>query len=166
MQMRQVAGRRVLMTAVSAAVLFFGALAQAQAGVTVKRIDEAALDRLMQARDNRLLVSFMAAWCGPCMDELPVLNRLYKKHNPAGMRLIGISIDPGGPAAMQPIVDGLKIDFPVYWYGEKAVAKFQMTAIPLLIFIRQGKIAERIYGRRSEAFLEEKIRSLFYGPNK
>ncbi len=153
------AARRVLLTAVLATVLLVSMAFRAGAGVTVKRIDEAALEQLLQTKDNRLLVSFMAAWCGPCMDELPILNRLYKKHAPRGLRLIGISIDLEGPAAMQPIVTDLKIDFPVYWYGEKAVARFKLNAIPMLFFISRGKVVERIYGCRSEKFLEKKIRS-------
>lgn len=78
--------------------------------------------------------------------------------------MIGISIDLGGPAAMQPILNGMKINFPLYWYGEKAVAKFQLTAIPVLFFIRQGRVVTRIYGRRSENFLEKKIQLFFYDP--
>jgi thiol-disulfide isomerase/thioredoxin len=107
-----------------------------------------------------LLVSFMAAWCGPCVDELPALNNLYKKYRKRGIKLIGISIDLGGPSAMQPIVSKLKIKFPVYWYGETAVNKFNLNAIPMLIFIREGKIVERLPGKRTERFLDSKIRKL------
>jgi thiol-disulfide isomerase/thioredoxin len=133
---------------------------QAKSAVTVKRIAEADLDNLMNGQENRLLISFMAAWCAPCVDELPTLNNLYKKYNHQGLKIIGISIDLGGPAQMQPIVSKMKINFPVYWYGEKAVTKFSLNAIPMLLFISQGKIIERLPGRRSEKFLDRKIRDL------
>ena len=74
-------------------VIFTGIVAQAGAGVTIERIEESVLDELIQAKDNRLVVTFMAAWCGPCIDELPILNKLYLKHNENGLKLIGISID-------------------------------------------------------------------------
>lgn len=51
-----------------------------------------------------------------------------------------------------------KIDFPVYWYGERAVIKFNLKAIPLLVFIKQGEVIERLPGSRPEWFLDEKIR--------
>ena len=153
----------IILTVAFGIAFLLSAASHAGAGVTVKRIDEATLDSLMQAKDNRMMVSFMAAWCGPCVDELPVLNKLYQQYVSRGLRLIGISIDLEGPEAMQPIVNGLEIDFPVYWYGEKAVAKFQLTAIPVLVFIRQGQVVERIYGRRSREFLEKKIRLFFDG---
>ena len=50
-------------------------------GPTVQKISEAALDELIQTSNNKMVITFMAAWCGPCIDELPALNRLYKKFN-------------------------------------------------------------------------------------
>jgi len=127
----------------------------------VKPIEEAALDELIKNKDNRLVVSFMAAWCGPCIDELPALNNLYRKYKEQGLNLIGISIDLEGAAAMQPAINQLKIEFPVYWYGDKAIKKFSLTAIPLLLIIKQGEIVERLPGHRPEEHLERKIQEIF-----
>ncbi len=142
-------------------VVFFSTLAsQAETGVTVKPIEEAALDELIKNKDNTLIVSFMAAWCGPCIDELPALNNLYRKYKDRGLNLIGISIDLEGAAAMQPVINKLKIEFPVYWYGDKAIQKFKLMAIPLLLIIKQGEIVERLPGQRPEEFLDKKIREI------
>ena len=150
-----------LTLAVICSVIILGAgVCRAGSTATVERIAEAALDNLMNGKDNRLLVSFMAAWCAPCIEELPALNNLYKKYNHRGIKIIGISIDVGGPAQMQPVVSKLKLDFPVYWYGEKAVTKFSLNAIPMLMIINRGKVVERLPGRRSEKFLDRKIREL------
>jgi len=139
-------------------VLLAVSSAQAGSGSKIKPIDEASLSKLIRADDNYLVLSFMAAWCGPCIDELPALNRLYKKYKDRGLQIIGISIDFAGPAAMQPVVERLKIDFPVYWCGEKAINKFKLNAIPMLLFIRNGEMVERLHGRRPEEFLDQKIR--------
>lgn len=130
----------------------------AETGVIVNRIEESALDELIQAGTHPLMMTFLAAWCEPCIDELPVLDRLYKKYKHRGLKLVGVSIDWEGPEAIQPFVNKLGIQFPLYWYGESAVPKFKLNAIPMLFFIRQGKIVERLYGKRSESFLDEKIR--------
>ena len=139
-------------------VLFTGITAQAGSGAKIERIDEATLGKLITAEDNHLVLSFMAVWCGPCIDELPALNNLYKKYKDRGFQIMGISIDLAGPGAMQPIVKKLKIEFPVYWYGEKAIDKFKLNAIPMLLFISQGETVERLPGLRSEKFLDQKIR--------
>ena len=133
---------------------------QAETTVTVQPIGEPALDELINNRNEALIVSFMAAWCGPCIDELPALNNLYRKYKDQGLKVIGISIDLEGAVAMQPAVNKLKIEFPVYWFGEKAIQKFNLTAIPLVLVIKRGKIVERIPGLRSEQFLESKVKGL------
>lgn len=152
--------RGFTLTMIWGIILLGTGVSPADPAVTVERIAEATLDKLINGRDNRLLVNFMAAWCGPCIDELPALNNLYKKYKNRGIEIIGISIDLEGPAVMQPIVSKLKIDFPVYWYGEKAVTKFRLNAIPMLMFISRGEIIERVHGRRTEKFLDQKIREL------
>ena len=133
---------------------------QPEGGVTIERVEEATLDKLIGDGESRLLINFMAAWCGPCIDELPTLSKLHRKYKNQGLKIIGISIDLGGPAAMQPIITELKIDFPVYWLGEKAISKFNLNAIPMLLIIRQGDIVERLYGKRTEKFLDKKIQEL------
>ena len=140
-----------------AVVLSTGTAVQAESGEKIKPIDEAALDKLISTNDYFLVLSFMAAWCGPCIDELPALNRLHKKYKNQNFKIIGISIDFGGPAAMEPILKKMNIQFPVYWCGEKAIQKFSLNAIPMLLFIRQGESVERIHGKRTEKFLDQKI---------
>jgi thiol-disulfide isomerase/thioredoxin len=132
----------------------------AQTEVTVRPIEEAGLDELINQNNGALIVSFMAAWCGPCIDELPSLNNLYRKYRDQGLNVIGVSIDLEGAAAMQPIISKMKIDFPVYWFGEKAIPKFNLTRIPLLLFIKQGKVIERVPGRRPEKYLDSKVQNL------
>jgi thiol-disulfide isomerase/thioredoxin len=145
---------------VALAVLAFSGfpLKYAAAG-HVREIEEATLQTKISDKNNRLAMVFMAAWCAPCIDELPTLNKFHKKFKNQGLEIIGISIDLIGPDAMQPIVSALKIDFPVYWYGEKAVEKFALFAIPMMILIKEGEIVDRIHGRRPESFLEQKFRN-------
>jgi thiol-disulfide isomerase/thioredoxin len=143
-----------------ALVVFSGFPANIAAVGKVTKIDESALDAKIGDKKNRMVVVFMAAWCAPCIDELPTLNKLHKKFKNQGLEIIGISIDLDGPDAMQPVVSALKIDFPVYWYGEKAVEKFALFAIPMMLLVKEGKIVERIHGRRPDSFLDEQFRKL------
>ncbi len=130
----------------------------ADAAVTIQKISESELDEMIGARNNKVVISFMAAWCGPCIDELPVLNKLYHRYKDRGLKLVGVSIDLEGPRAMQPIVDKLKIGFPVYWYGESAVQKFSIFAIPMIFLVKDGRIVEKLPGRRPGRELDKKIR--------
>jgi len=150
--------RTLISPAVLLVMVFFIMNTAASAAVTIQKISEPALDELINTRNHKMVVTFMAAWCGPCIDELPVLNKLYQKYKDQGLKLIGISIDLAGPRAMQPIIDKLKVGFPVYWYGESAVQKFSIYAIPMIFWVKDGRIVEKLPGRRSGKELEKKIR--------
>ena len=149
---------KALFTAVLLFSISLNLPADAGAAVTIQKISESALDDLIKADNNKILLTFMAAWCGPCIDELPVLNKLYQKYKSEGLNIIGVSIDLEGPRAMQPIVDKLKINFPIYWYGDSAVQKFSLFAIPMIFLVKDGRIVEKLPGRRSEKVLKKKIR--------
>jgi thiol-disulfide isomerase/thioredoxin len=151
---------KIGLSVVVALAIYAGLPAKPAAAGSVTKIFESALDAKIGNQENRMAVVFMAAWCGPCIDELPTLNQLHKKYENQGLEIIGISIDLDGPEAMQPVVSALKIDFPVYWYGEKAVEKFSLFAIPMMFLVKEGRIVERIHGRRPDSYLDEKFRSL------
>jgi thioredoxin-like negative regulator of GroEL len=152
--------RKSICQAALLVIIFFIMTSGASAAVTIQKISESALDELINTRNHKMAITFMAAWCRPCIDELPVLNKLHQKYKTRGLNLIGISIDLEGPRAMQPIIDKLKIDFPVYWYGESAVQKFSIYAIPMIYFVKDGQIVEKLPGRRTGKELDKKIRKL------
>ncbi len=147
-----------LPTVVLLLLFSFSANLDASTGVTVEKISESALDQLIKAKNTKLVITFMAAWCGPCIDELPSLNKLYQKYKSQGLTLIGISIDLEGPQAMQPIIDKLQVRFTVYWYGDAAVQKFSLFAIPMIFLVEDGQVIEKLPGRRPEKELNKKIR--------
>ena len=151
-------GRKRLFKAILLLLCLIAIPNTARTAVTVEKISEAALDELIYSGKKKIVVTFMAAWCGPCIDELPTLNKLHQKYRARGFQLIGISIDLEGPQAMQPIIDKLKIGFPVYWYGETAIQKYSIFAIPMIFWVRDGQIVDTLGGRRSEKELDKKIR--------
>lgn len=53
---------------------------------------------LSDYRGHRVLLNFWASWCGPCLDEMPALNRAHAKFAAAttagpGSIVIGIAMD-------------------------------------------------------------------------
>ncbi|MDO9515467.1 MAG: TlpA disulfide reductase family protein [Syntrophales bacterium] len=123
-------------------------------------IDIAGIEELIKIRDCPLMLVAMASWCGPCREELPILQRMYEKYKDKGLKIVGISLDVGGPSAMQPLVDQIGVNFPVYWGGEAVTVQYRISAIPLTYIVKNGEIVEKILGGRGEQFIEDKIRSL------
>ena len=122
-----------------------------------------ALDQEVRV-DGRHVLIFMAAWCQPCIKELPDINALYEKYRVRDLKVIGVSVDFEGPLAMQPIVNRLKVNFPVYWSGEAAIDVYNIRGIPYIIFIKNGVIVERILGQRSKDYLDKKFETFLTHP--
>ena len=116
------------------------------------------LKQLITSANSRRVIVVMAAWCRPCIKELPDLVKLDKKYRHKGLNMIGISIDLEGPEAMQPFLDRYRVNFPVYWVGTKAVSELNINGIPMIMLVKDGEIVEKIVGKRSRRFLDKTIR--------
>ena len=45
------------------------------------------------------LINFWATWCGPCVDELPMIERFWKDHRDSGLDVVGVTKLYDGPDA-------------------------------------------------------------------
>jgi thiol-disulfide isomerase/thioredoxin len=149
-----------LRVAAIAALAVWVAVAPAlgDAPVQVNRLDPAQMDLMIHDPSNQCVVVFLAAWCHPCIEELPALNDIFIKYEGQGLKLVGFSLDVEGPLAIQPVLTKHRVRFPVYWVGEGALEKYGIKSIPLLWFVRNGQVVETLAGLRSKKFLERKIR--------
>jgi len=75
------------------------------AGVTVLRPGDARTDlelpdadgrsrRLSEWDGKRVLVNFWATWCGPCRDEMPLLDHARSQY--PGLEVVGVAVDDAG----------------------------------------------------------------------
>ena len=95
-------------------------------------------------RGKFLIVNFWATWCGPCVAELPALERMYqqlKTKFPDGrFELIGLNADIDSSIdAVKEMVHSRGLTFPIVLDPEGAVVKdFDLTGFPETFFIDPG----------------------------
>jgi peroxiredoxin len=106
--------------------------------------------RLSEQRGKVVLVNFWATWCPPCLEEMPAMERLWRRHKDAGFVLVAISLD-ADPKKVPPFVSARKFSFPVALDPKMAVAeKYGVRALPSSFVIdRQGLMAGVALGPRS-----------------
>jgi peroxiredoxin len=119
--------------------------------------------RLRELRGEVVLINFWATWCGPCRQEMPLLNKLYTQYRPAGFVLLGVNIDDD-PAAARDMAGKLGVGFPVLFDADKRVSRqYDVDMMPATLLVdRSGTIryVHRGYRPGAEATYQDQIREL------
>jgi len=106
------------------------------AGKTVEITDTNFEDTVLKA-DKPVLLDFWAVWCGPCRAIAPVVEEIADEYD--GRAVIGkIDVDNNRDTAI----------------------KFGIQAIPTLLLMKDGEIADRIVGAVDKNSIKQKLDAL------
>jgi peroxiredoxin len=119
--------------------------------------------RLSEYRGDVVMINFWATWCGPCRQEMPLLDELYTRYARVGFNLLGVNIDDDSRRAMQ-MVEELGINFPVLFDSRKEVSKlYEVEAMPVTVLVdREGTVRHVHHGYKpgyEDKYLDQ-VRSL------
>jgi peroxiredoxin len=97
--------------------------------------------RLSEYRGDVVMINFWATWCGPCRQEMPLLDELYTRYNRVGFNLLGVNIDDDSSRAMA-MIQELGVNFPVLFDARKEVSKmYDVSAMPVTVIVdRTGQV--------------------------
>ncbi len=119
--------------------------------------------RLSEYRGDVVMINFWATWCGPCRQEMPLLDQLYSRYQRVGFSLLGVNIDDDSSRAMD-MIHELGVSFPVLFDARKEVSKlYDVDAMPVTVLVdREGNVRHIHKGYKpgyEEMYLDQ-IRSL------
>ena len=109
-----------------------------------------------------LLVVFFAAWCPPCMEEVPGLIDLQKEFAREGFSVIGLSVDENGPLIVNTMVKRKGINYPVVMADSKTIRGFGgVYGIPTSFLVsRKGVIVKKYSGLVPHGVLANDIKDV------
>lgn len=97
--------------------------------------------KLSELRGNVVLLNFWASWCGPCREEMPLLNKIHNKYEPLGFTILGVNVEEQSDAAKKFIAQR-PVDFPILLDNKNTVSKlYDVIAMPTTVVIdRDGNM--------------------------
>lgn len=100
--------------------------------------------RLSEHLGEVVVINFWATWCGPCRQEMPLLDELYSKYRLAGLVLLSINLDDDLDRATQ-MARTLKVSYPVLIDERKDVSRaYQVGTLPLTVLIDRGGVVRSV----------------------
>jgi len=117
--------------------------------LTLPTLKGSAID-VDSLRGKVVLVNFWATWCGPCLMEMPSMQRLYDAFAAEDFEILAISSDFEGARVVGPYVRQLQLTFPILLDPRfEANNTFKITGIPTTVIIdRDGLITHKFFGSR------------------
>jgi thiol-disulfide isomerase/thioredoxin len=120
---------------------------------------------LNQFKGQVVMINFWATWCGPCRQEMPLLEDIYKKYKPMGFTMLAVNVEPDSAAAEAWLAKLSKpVTFPVAFDTESKVSKlYKVPGMPTTVFVdRKGnvRVMHKGYKPGDENFYLTQIRSM------
>ena len=94
-------------------------------------LDGSSVDESIFEGQQLIMLNFWESWCGPCVSEMPELERLYQDYKDKGFLLIGVYSTEDG---VQDVIGSLGISYPIIKFCD-SFAPFQTGYVPTTVFL-------------------------------
>jgi thiol-disulfide isomerase/thioredoxin len=120
--------------------------------------------RISDAAGKVRVVDFWATWCDPCVEQMPLLDRLQREHGARGLAVFGVAVDEER-AAVQAFLARVPVSFPVLFdpAGEGVAQRLEITRLPTTVLLDRAGVVRDVhmgYGAGDGARLEAKVLEL------
>ena len=104
---------------------------------TVLKLDESSFDREVTQDDKPVIVDFWAEWCGPCKMIAPLLDEVARE-KAGSVKVAKVNVDENQSLSL----------------------KYNIRAIPALLFFKNGQLRDQVTGVTSKKDLLSRIDAL------
>src|SRR5438128_12466041 len=104
---------------------------------TVIKLDESNFDRELTQDDKPVIVDFWAEWCGTCKMIAPLIDEIAKE-KAGSVKVAKVNVDENQSLSM----------------------KYNVRAIPALLFFKNGQLRDQVIGMTSKKDLLGRLEAL------
>jgi len=91
--------------------------------------------RLEEYRGQVVMLNFWASWCGPCRQEMPLMENIYNKYQDLGFTILAVNVDEDSADADR-FLKSVPVSFPVLYDNDSKVSEmFSVDAMPTTVMI-------------------------------
>ncbi len=96
---------------------------------------------LSDLKGQVVMINFWATWCGPCRQEMPLLEQLYSRYESLGFTLLGVNVEEHSKDAAV-FLKETPVTFPILFDPENGVSKlYDVSAMPSTVLVdRSGNV--------------------------
>jgi len=104
---------------------------------TVIRLNESNFDHEVTQNEKAVIVDFWAEWCGPCKMIAPLLDEIARE-KAASVKVAKVNVDENQSLSL----------------------KYNIRAIPALLFFKNGQLRDQVTGVTSKKDLLNRLEAL------
>jgi thioredoxin 1 len=104
---------------------------------SVIKLDESNFDRELKQDDKPVIVDFWAEWCGPCKMIAPLLDEIAREKSDS-VKVAKVNVDENQSLSL----------------------KYNIRAIPALLFFKNGQLRDQVTGVTSKKDLLNRVDAL------
>lgn len=91
--------------------------------------------RLEDMRGQVVMLNFWASWCGPCRQEMPLMDDIFKKYEKFGFTIFAVNVDEDSADADRFLRD-VPVTFPILYDNESRISElYGVDAMPTTVMI-------------------------------
>jgi thioredoxin 1 len=104
---------------------------------SIIKLDESNFDRELTQDDQPVIVDFWAEWCGPCKMIAPLLDEIARE-KAGSVKVAKVNVDENQSLSL----------------------KYNIRAIPALLFFKNGQLRDQVTGVASKKDLLNRVEAL------
>jgi len=110
--------------------------------------------QLTAFQGKNLVLNFWATWCPPCVEEMPLLDRFFRKNSSKGWQVLGLAIDQ--PSQVRKFLGQFPVSYPIGLAGlggtelSKSLGNSEGGLPFTVVLDAQGQLKQRKIGKLTE----------------